>query len=391
MRSSTPLRSHANLLLVAAALLAAPLGIGCASGGGTGRDAGRRLDAELLDAPSLDDAPPAEDGSREADAWSTLDAPLGADTLPSEDAPRSPDAPPSVDAPLPLDAPALRDGGVDARIGADAPVSFDAGADAPVDRCAGVVCTGMATACLDASCDPATGACRTTPRTGVTCDDGNACTSGDRCTSSGTCAGMASASCGDGACACGETTASCPTDCGSPGLPSNACTNGSGSRDRCGGARIIGRSAAAVTGGWSSGVQNTCTASNRLEGESCPSFDVGNDHVYAIFVRAGERVTAELGATSTRCATGEEFRSYLKFKFNPDASASGATSCPTLVGCYGGPARGSSLTTTRTYDATADGWLFVAVDGGATAFDEHRGYYTLRVELSRCATTGCGC
>jgi hypothetical protein len=378
-------RSRARHLLVAAALLVGLPGTGCASGGGPGRDGGRRLDAEPGDAPSLDDAPASGDVPTEADAPTALDAPSGTDV------PIALDAPLSIDAPGSLDAPVPRDAGLDARTGTDAPAAIDTGTDAPIDRCAGVDCSGMATACLDASCDPASGTCRTTPRTGVTCNDGNACTAGDRCTSSGTCAGTASASCGDGACSCGETTASCPADCGSPGLPSNACTTGTGSRDRCSGARIIGRSAAAASGGWSSGTQDTCSASNRLEGESCPSFDVGFDHVYAIFVRAGERVTAELGAASTRCATGEEFRSYLKFKFNPDTSAAGASSCPSLVGCYGGPSRGSSFTTLRTYDATADGWLFVAVDGGATAFDEHRGYYTLRVELSRCAAAGCGC
>jgi hypothetical protein len=33
----------------------------------------------------------------------------------------------------------------------------------------------------------------------------------------------------------------------------------------------------------------------------------------------------------------------------------------------------------------------VIIDGGATAFDEHRGYYNLRVTLSRCADGSCGC
>jgi hypothetical protein len=93
----------------------------------------------------------------------------------------------------------------------------------------------------------------------------------------------------------------------------------------------------------------------------------------------------------TRCATDEEFHSYLKFKFNADASASGAAACPAFVLCAGGPRRFDSYATTRTYDATADGWLFIIVDGGASGLGEHRGYYNLAVSLSRCEAASCGC
>ena len=59
--------------------------------------------------------------------------------------------------------------------------------------------------------------------------------------------------------------------------------------------------------------------------------------------------------------------------------------------CAGGPRVYERWTTVRDFVAEGDGWLFVIVDGGASAWDEHRGYYTLSVALSRCEDPGCGC
>lgn len=309
------------------------------------------------------------------------------------------------------------DAGADVREDAGVDASADTGVDAgALDRCAGVDCSGLASTCRTAACDPATGACVTSPRgegeacgvdracaaprcmagtcvdvprTGSSCDDGNACTLADRCDAAGTCVGGSSAAvCGDGACNCGETHASCPSDC-PRALPANACTAGAQNRDRCSNARIIGRGAAAAT--WASGTQNTCGASNRHSGECGGLFDVGNDHTYALYVQAGERVVATLGTTSTRCSSGEEFHSRLKMKFHANVAAEGATSCPSLLGCWGGPRRFDDTTYARTYDVTEDGWLFVIVDGGASGLDQHRGHYTLQVALSRCDAVGCGC
>lgn len=262
------------------------------------------------------------------------------------------------------------------------------------DTCGGGSCAGTGLSCVSSTCVErtcnGTAACTETPRNvGGSCNDGNACTVGETCSAGGTCGGGASAAvCGDGQCTCGETFASCSADCAVP-LPSNACPTGSQSRDRCSNARVIGRQAA--RSGWSSGEQNTCNASDRFDGECGGLFDVGFDHAYTIYVLAGERVTVELGTTTRRCTSGEEFHSRLKFKFNASTATSGASSCPTHLQCWGGPTRSSSTTTIRTFDATEDGWLYVVVDGGATAFDEHRGYYTLDVDLSRCATPDCGC
>ena len=246
--------------------------------------------------------------------------------------------------------------------------------------------------CEEVACGGATYVCTNVGgvwqwRASSPCDDGDACTTGDACRG-GVCGGEpAPTPCGDGVCTCGETPASCPADCTAT-LPANACANGVESRSGCGNARTISRAAAAT--GWSSGTQQTCDASNRHD-DDCPGFDVGNDHTYALFMRAGERVVAELATIDNDCERGDEFNSYLKFRFHADPSAAGATSCPAFEMCAGGPRVYERWTTVRDFVAEGDGWLFVIVDGGASAWDEHRGYYTLSVALSRCEDPGCGC
>lgn len=261
------------------------------------------------------------------------------------------------------------------------------------DICFGGACVGTDIACddtdcVDRECD-GTNRCLETPRVGAACDDADACTLGTTCSAAGVCGGGASAAvCGDGACTCGETRTGCAADC-TVALPDGACSTGAQSRTGCANARTISRGAAAA--GWSSGMTDTCRASNAHDGDGCPGFDVGYDHTYALFVRAGERVVAELAAGTAECASGETFSSYLKMRFNPDPSAAGARACPQLQFCVGGPNEDETWTAIRDWVAPADGWLFVIVDGGATAWDEHRGYYQLRVSLSRCDAAGCGC
>ena len=260
------------------------------------------------------------------------------------------------------------------------------------DVCFGGRCAGTAISCASDSCNErtcnGTATCTVTPFAGRSCDDGNVCTTGDSCSSAGVCqAGTSAAVCGDGVCNCGETVAGCAVDCRSV-LPSNACVTGTQTRQGCSRSRTISRGAA--SGGWNSGSQNTCSASDSHD-DSCPSFDVGNDHTYALYMVAGERVTVVLNAGTSECASGEYFNSWLKFKFSNDTTNTGATTCPTFVGCWGGPNEDETFNYTRTYDATSDGWLHIIVDGAASAFDEHRGYYTLGVTLSRCESANCGC
>lgn len=250
--------------------------------------------------------------------------------------------------------------------------------------CSGIGISCLSDGCMSRSCN-GSAACSSAPvNIGGSCDDGDACTVGETCSVSGVCGGGSPATtCGDGFCGCGESFATCPADCPfSP--PPGACVTGSQSRDRCSGARTISRGAAA--GVWQSGNQSTCSANNRHSGE-CPVFDVGNDHTYAIFMRAGERATVTLASRTQKCNSNDgDWHSRLKFKWGADA-----TSCPTLLQCWAGPRRFDSTDTTRDHVASADGWLFIIVDGGASGFNEHRGHYTLGVHLTQCDSPTCGC
>lgn len=176
---------------------------GCAQGGGLGLDAGRPgFDA----GPALDTGAPVDsgegDGGAEDDAASD-----DASVIPGEDAGSIPD----VDAGTIPGA----DAGTVPDAGTDAGTVPDAGTDAgPVDRCLGVSCTGLDTACRVGVCNPATGACVSEPRAdGTTCSDGNACTTTDQCVA-GTCTPGPAVDCSglDGTCvrgACNPTTGTC--------------------------------------------------------------------------------------------------------------------------------------------------------------------------------------
>ena len=260
--------------------------------------------------------------------------------------------------------------------------------------CRGNTVTCTDTDCLDRECN-GTVTCTQNPLTGRSCDDANVCTAGDTCTVAGVCgAGASAAVCGDTVCNCGETNASCSADCPIT-LPPNACATGSQSRIGCGNARIIGRQQARA--GWASGSQNTCSgARDDFDGECSGIFDVGSEHMYAIYMQAGERVAFTWGVGTARCPEnrGErvELQMRMKWRFNPNTTTAGATACPApALSCVAGPNFGQSITNTRDYTATQDGWLFLIVDGGSSGLNYDRGYYTLNVTLSRCSEGTCGC
>jgi hypothetical protein len=70
--------------------------------------------------------------------------------------------------------------------------------------CMGTTCVRTPVSCVDdgnpctaEACDPMTGGCRSTPRTGASCDDGDGCTMNDACDAMGLCRG-APRNCDDG-------------------------------------------------------------------------------------------------------------------------------------------------------------------------------------------------
>jgi hypothetical protein len=169
-----------------------------------------------------------------------------------------------------------------------------------------------------------------------------------------------------------------PPDAWVPGcaLPTNACADGTESRDRCSGARVIGRRTASATGGYSV-TADTCSASNRFD--DC-SWDAGNDHAYRIWLRAGERVSARI---TSRLATCFESPA-ITLKLYESTGCSDVT-CSGDRWCHDFVSNGE----THTHTAARDGWIVIVVDG-STAFDDE-GRYTLNVTLAGCAAAACEC
>jgi hypothetical protein len=188
--------------------------------------------------------------------------------------------------------------------------------------------------------------------------------------------------CGDDGCggACGTCAAPASCEggrCVAPACPVQGCATGAESRDRCSGARVIGRTAAASATGYRI-ADDTCRASNRSD-ESGSCWDAGGDHHYRIFLRAGERVQVTLDR-GDGCA-GYSWNATLKL-FSGLGCAD--TACAARVFCEDYLSDPFS----HAYTATLDGWITVVVDG-TTAFDDE-GDYTLTVRLT-CARPGCEC
>jgi hypothetical protein len=157
-------------------------------------------------------------------------------------------------------------------------------------------------------------------------------------------------------------------------LPTDACADGTQSRDRCTGARVIGRRTAAGTSGFVA-TGDTCSAYNRFD--DC-SWDAGSDHAYRIWMRAGESISIQLARRAT-CFDlwGATIKIYQSTGCS-DVTCSGDLWCDDFFG-----------TSARSYVAPRDGWVVVVVDG-STAFDDE-GAYTLTVRLSGCRVAGCEC
>lgn len=158
-------------------------------------------------------------------------------------------------------------------------------------------------------------------------------------------------------------------------LPADACGDGAQSRDRCEGARVIGRRAAASAAGYAASA-DTCRASNRFD--DC-SWDAGADHAYRLWARAGETLSASI--TRGSGCVDSTWAATLKLYQGGDC---GTVTCSRDSWC-----RDHIGTGAQTYVAPRDGWTVLIVDG-STAFDDE-GAYTLRVRLTGCREATCEC
>lgn len=107
--------------------------------------------------------------------------------------------------------------------------------------------------------------------------------------------------------------------------------------------------------------------------------ETGPDRVYKLFMRKGETVSTEISVYSTSSGTYQT--SYWE-------SRSCTTS--TCSGSYGscGSSSSSSTPTASSHTASSDGWVSIVVSG-KTASD--KGFYNLKVTLTGCTDSLCGC
>ncbi len=266
-----------------------------------------------------------------------------------------------------------------------------------------VTCTDAA--CIDRECNGGP-TCTETIRTGTTCDDGNLCTYGESCTAAGVCTSGSPISCDgmdttcrDYSCNGTSTCASMARSVGGPcddgvamttgdvcradgtcmgsvgcALPTDACANGTQSRDRCTGARVIGRSVAAMAAGYVV-TGDTCSASNRFD--DC-SWDAGNDHAYRMWMRTGETASIQITRTDTCFSSWSATLKIYESTGCSDVTCSRDVLCEDFIG-----------SSPYVYTAVREGWVVFVVDG-STAFDDE-GQYRLTVLLRSCAVAGCEC
>jgi hypothetical protein len=192
--------------------------------------------------------------------------------------------------------------------------------------------------------------------------------------------------CGDDGCggACGTCAAPavCGTDgrCAAPTCAVQGCDTGTQNRDRCTGARIIGRRTASGSSGYRIS-DDTCYASDRFD-DSTSCWDAGADHAYRIFMRAGERIDVSL-EVDWACPAYDTYSWRATLKIFANTGCTDAL-CANKVYCEDNI--GSSHSTS--YTATADSWYVIVVDG-SSAFDDEEDY-VLTVRLT-CAVAGCEC
>ncbi|MBK7586236.1 MAG: hypothetical protein IPI67_39380 [Myxococcales bacterium] len=275
------------------------------------------------------------------------------------------------------------------------------------------VCNAGGTACVACTADGHCGAgkycsantclaCDTNQKCGATCA---ACATNQQCSAAACQVCKTNTACGANCAACGGGTplcldqgttskcVQCLTDanctggqvckanvCGPPGCPppTEACSNGNQNRDKCSGARIIGRIDAGDSNGFTIS-DNTCYAYNRLD-DSGSCYDAGADHTYRIYLRAGESMAVTL-TDSWACP------SYSSSFWDATIKIFSNSGCNDLL-CTNKDVCDDYFSGTKNYVAAKDGWYIIVVDG-STAFDDE-GDYTLKVKLT-CGAQGCTC
>lgn len=233
--------------------------------------------------------------------------------------------------------------------------------ETPADHCADDTTLRQYTG--GGTCDALTAAC-TTPYTDTACP--HYCLTDEcvECRDDGDCTGTEFCN-ADNEC----EDAGCPP-------PVESCTNGSQSRSGCSGARVIGRTVAGTSSGFSIS-DDTCYASDDFD-DSGSCYDAGADHSYRIYMRAGESMDVYVYADWGCVETWWDLT--LKIYQNSGCSD---TSCTTRAYCDD-----YISSHTEHFTAPHDGWYIIVVDG-STAFDDE-GDYDLEVTLA-CLVAGCEC
>lgn len=109
----------------------------------------------------------------------------------------------------------------------------------------------------------------------------------------------------------------------------------------------------------------------------CPKS--GPDHAYKLFMRKGESVTAAISVYTS------SFGTYLTTFWESRSCTS--NTCSSSYGSCGSSVS-STTTTSSTFKATSDGWVTIVVSGKTPS---DKGFYNLKLTLSGCAESLCGC
>ncbi|MBK7584980.1 MAG: hypothetical protein IPI67_32920 [Myxococcales bacterium] len=165
---------------------------------------------------------------------------------------------------------------------------------------------------------------------------------------------------------------------GGSGCSIQGCSDGNTSGVGCAAARTIGRTTASGVQGYVK-TDTTCNLADASTGYGTGCADLGGDHTYRIYLRAGESISVAL-TQGSKCSTATSFNRTFKILSGANCSD---TTCSVKTFCS--PA--AAGTYNKSLNVTQDGWYHLVVDG-LTSGDA--GSYTLTVKLN-CKTAGCEC